>query len=52
MNAAPILTDFARTAICVSLVILPIAAVFVAFQLWSLKLRRTVVCSYASLFSH
>jgi hypothetical protein len=43
MNDAPILTDLARTAVSVAMAILPIAAVFVVFQLWLLKLPRTEV---------
>ncbi len=41
MNDAPILTDLARTAVSVALAILPIAVLFVVFQLWLLKLPRT-----------
>ncbi len=41
MNDAPLLTDLARTAVSEALAILPIAVLFVVFQLWLLKLPRT-----------
>lgn len=43
MSDAPFLTDLVSTAFSVLLAILPIAAVFVVFQLWLLKLPRTEV---------
>ncbi len=43
MNDAPFLTDLAHTAGSVVLAILPIAVVFVVFQLWLLKLPRPEV---------
>jgi len=39
----PILSNLARTAVSVVLAILPIAAVFVVFQLWLLRLPRAEV---------
>jgi hypothetical protein len=47
MTDSPILTDLARTGISVLLAVLPIAVVFVLFQLWLLKLPRTEVIRIA-----
>jgi hypothetical protein len=41
MSDSPILTDLIRTFVSVVLAIVPIAAVFVIFQLWILKLPRS-----------
>ena len=43
-----ILTDLARTAISVALAIVPIAAVFVVFQLWLLRLPRAELIRIAA----
>jgi hypothetical protein len=48
MIASSFLTEVARTAISVVLAILPIAAVFVVFQLWLLKLPRSEVIRIAA----